>query len=212
MPTHYETIMIVSGTQESLKEFAEKCKGYDMYVPNSSDDYSREIDEFIHKTEAAKRKGYGKDPVTGRYSRETLIRSKAEAAAEAAKKFRPRTGEEIAAATEKHRQEHFSQPPYFGLSNLHPEPEGNATSENWKKWRMENWGCKYAFTTVCEECDDHIRVILNAANGSILPWTQKVSMDFPGLTFELEWDGGPEKGSAVVKDGETLAFHNSIPD
>ncbi|MEF9983806.1 MAG: hypothetical protein RR710_04610 [Oscillospiraceae bacterium] len=212
MPTYYENILIVSGKPEDIKEFAKKCKGYDMYYPNSSDDYTREIDEFIRKTEAAKRKEYGKSPETGGYSRETIVRIKAEAAAEATKKFRPRTEEEIESAIEKHRHEHFSQPPYFGLNNLHPEPEDNAASENWGKWRMENWGCKHATTNEYEEYDDHIRVVLNAANGFILPWAQKVSLDFPHLTFELEWNGGLEKGTFLVKNGKILAFHNSILD
>lgn len=40
-----------------------------------------------------------------------------------------------------------------------------------------------------EEFEGYVKIVLEAANGAIIPWVEKVSINFPDLTFRLERDG-----------------------
>jgi len=198
MPTMYANILVISGNPEKIQSFAQKCKGWDRYYPNSEDDYTKEIADFKKKTCSAKFKDYRKTMSAIDANRKAL----AETNDEIGIKFKPRTEEEIQNAIESNRQKHFAKEPYFCLNVLHPEPESNYGKENWKDWRIENWGCKWANTLGFEVSDNQINISLEAANGYIVPWVVKVSEDFPTLKFDLEWDGRIEIGSCVIKNGE----------
>ena len=204
MSIEYSNTLSISGDPTEIQSFANKCKGWDRYYPNSNDDYTREIEAFKNEISSAKRKAYYR--IMPR--REAQMKALAETREEIERKFRPRTEEEIQNAIEINRQKHFAKEPYFCLNVLHPEPESNHGRDNWKDWRFKNWGCKWALTYEFEESDDNIRISLVAASGYIAPWVYKVSRDFPALTFYLEWDGDGlfAAGTCTIQNGEILQW------
>lgn len=204
MPSEYKNILIITGESEDIQLFNQKCKGWDSYYPDSKDDYSKEISDFLEKTVRSKHRVY-KETMS---LQEAYTRAYLEAQEEVEQKFRPRTEEEIQNAIEINRKKHFDVEPYFCLNVLYPEPESNYGIENWREWRYENWGCKWANVLEFESSGDEIKITLEAANGNIIPWVIEVSQDFPHLLFELFWEKEFYTGddSCIIINGEMFEW------
>jgi hypothetical protein len=80
-----------------------------------------------------------------------------------------------------------------------------AGPNNWYPWNNENWGTKWDAAEVHIErhADDHLQVSFQTAWSPPYPVVEQASVQFPMLTFTLEWEEEQGFGAEVeVKEGE----------
>ncbi len=90
----------------------------------------------------------------------------------------------------------------FSLSQLFPIPESN--KENWYDWCVENWSTKWDLSSVdIDDQDDVIYVNCQTAWGPPIGAFDKISKDYPNLSFTITYDeqGINIFGIAEFQDG-----------